>query len=60
MQNSCISGKMADSQMFLFTDKEDKVNHGIGIENVRKMINKYGGKVLFNNKDGIFKVEVYI
>ena len=60
VQNSCISGKMADSQMFLFTDKEDKVNHGIGIENVRKMINKYGGKVLFNNKDGIFKVEVYI
>ena len=40
VQNSCISGKMADSQMFLFTDKEDKVNHGIGIENVRKKMQK--------------------
>ena len=44
--NSChrIAGGRSD---FLETTKEDKVNHGIGLKNVRRIVEKYHGEITF-------------
>ena len=44
--NSChrIAGGRRD---FLETTKDDKVNHGIGLKNVRRIVEKYHGEITF-------------
>ncbi len=44
--NSChrIAGGRSD---FLETTKDDKVNHGIGLKNVRRIVEKYHGEITF-------------
>lgn len=44
--NSCQ--RIADGRNnFLETTKEDKVNHGIGLKNVRRIVGKYHGEIAF-------------
>ena len=44
--NSCR--RIADGRRdFLETTKEDKVNHGIGLKNVRRIVEKYHGEITF-------------
>lgn len=44
--NSCQ--RIADGRNdFLETTKEDKVNHGIGLKNVRRIVEKYHGEIMF-------------
>lgn len=47
------------SGRFLST-KEDAANHGIGLGNVRKIVEKYDGSIRFNTDHQIFKVEVIL
>ena len=42
------------------TDKEDKENHGFGIENARKVVEKSGGKFECFVKDGVFICRVIL
>lgn len=42
----------------LVTTKEDKRNHGIGTENIRRVVKKYGGKVEYTCENGIFTAKV--
>jgi sensor histidine kinase regulating citrate/malate metabolism len=32
---------------FWETKKEDKINHGIGLKNVRRIVEKYHGDIMF-------------
>lgn len=40
------------------TTKADKENHGIGIENIKKTVEKYGGFVELNCDDSYFEIEI--
>lgn len=42
------------------TTKEDKRNHGIGIKNIKRVVQEYGGEVSFNIEDGMFSVSIII
>ncbi len=42
----------------LETRKEDKKNHGIGLSNVKRVVNDLGGKIWINDKDNVFRVIV--
>lgn len=51
--------KIDDEQQFL-TTKEDANEHGLGLKNVMKTIEKYKGDVKINAEDGIFDVQVIL
>ncbi len=50
------SGKIVTENNKFFTTKLDKENHGIGLENVRKALNKYDGNMNIEYKNNIFSV----
>lgn len=59
--NSCQ--RIADGRRdFLETTKEDKVNHGIGLKNVRRIVEKYHGEIefLFENDTMETDVMMYV
>ena len=43
IENS-FCGKMVRKREIFFTTKPDKAAHGIGLNNVRKIVEKYGGR----------------
>ena len=51
--------KVDDEQQFL-TTKEDTAEHGIGLKNVMKTIEKFKGDLKINTEDGIFDVQVIL
>lgn len=55
--NSCqgIAGGRRD---FLETTKEDKVNHGIGLKNVRRIVEKYHGDMEFLCENGSMETDI--
>lgn len=55
--NSCqrIAGGRKD---FLETTKEDKVNHGIGLKNVRRIVEKYKGDIEFLYENDSMETDV--
>ena len=42
----------------LLTIKEDKINHGIGLANIRKVIQKYNGSINLDFTDNVFVVSL--
>lgn len=36
------------------TNKTDPINHGFGLESVRKVVNKYNGTIMIEEKDDKF------
>ena len=55
ISNSIFREKEENS---LKTHKKDKKNHGIGLSNVKKVVDDLGGKIWITDKDNIFKVIV--
>lgn len=55
ISNSIFREKENDS---FATRKKDKKNHGIGLENVKRVVDELGGKIWITDKDNIFKVIV--
>lgn len=39
------------------TTKKDRKNHGIGLQSVQKLVEKYGGMIKVEKEDGIFRVQ---
>lgn len=60
LQRNPIHGKLEYDGDKLVTTKEDKELHGHGIENVKAIISKYDGYIKFNDKDGMFNMEMLI
>lgn len=55
--NSCQ--RIADGKSdFSDTTKEDKVNHGIGLKNVRRIVEKYHGDIMFLYENGSVETNV--
>ena len=55
--NSCQ--RIADGKSdFLETTKEDKVNHGIGLKNVRRIVKKYHGDIAFLYENNSMETDV--
>lgn len=42
------------------TTKKDKKNHGIGLQNVKQVVQKYEGKYSIDVKDGRYLVEIFL
>ncbi len=53
---NAYSGKIITENNKLVTTHSDKENHGIGLENVRKVLNKYDGNMNIEYKNNIFSV----
>ncbi|MCR5783160.1 MAG: GHKL domain-containing protein [Clostridia bacterium] len=47
-----------DKKGVFATSKQDKLNHGIGLKNVRRIVESYDGQLLTEARDGIFTAEV--
>ena len=43
-----------------FTTKEDKANHGFGLENVKECVRKNDGQITIDTDDHIFRVLVFV
>lgn len=44
----------------LSTTKQDKALHGYGIASIKAIVSKYNGIVYFDNKDGVFTINIHI
>ena len=58
--NICNSCQMIadEKKNFLETTKEDKANHGIGLKNVRRIVEKYHGDITFFYENNIIQTDV--
>lgn len=52
--NSC------EKEPTLKTTKEDSQNHGFGVANIRHAVDRMGGSVLFDWKDGMFETKILL
>lgn len=60
IENSITSPILFNKEGVPITSKENSELHGIGCNNVIDTINKYDGRIVFLNKDGKFRVDIYI
>ena len=44
----------------LMTRKSDKISHGIGLENIRFIVNKYNGQLDINYDENVFEVDILL
>lgn len=58
--DNSFNGKIIEDKGVFKTTKLYKDNHGLGISNIRKIINKYEGDIRFNYTSDIFSVSVII
>lgn len=67
MQNDCTTiieisnsydGNMSYNNQKLFSNKESKFLHGIGMESVRNAVDKYNGVFEYGWNEGIFKINI--
>lgn len=56
--NTCINS--SSQRMDLRTSKVDKDNHGFGMKNIKRIVEKYNGEILYNFKNNVFNIEVTI
>lgn len=42
------------------TRKSDKISHGIGLENIRIIVNKYNGQLDINYDENVFEVDILL
>lgn len=57
--NTCKLQPHIKNQRFL-TNKENKEEHGWGIESVKHIVKKYNGDISFNSKENLFEVSIII
>ncbi len=56
--NTCINS--SSQRMDLRTSKVDKDNHGFGMKNIKRIVEKYNGEIVYNFKNNVFNIEVTI
>ena len=59
IKNSNSGEVYKDGSRFL-TSKKDKINHGIGITNVKRTIEKYNGSMKIDYSDKYFNVSIIV
>ncbi|MGN1313743.1 MAG: GHKL domain-containing protein [Lachnospiraceae bacterium] len=58
IRNSSSIGVLTRNNQKLLSSKRDKGNHGIGMENAKDTVEKYGGEIFWNSDGKEFKVVV--
>ncbi len=62
IQLICITNSIAENIVIhnnnIETSKSDKSNHGIGLYNIRKTVEKYNGEFDITCEDNIFKLDI--
>ncbi len=58
VSNSCL--ETTGKSKLLKTSKEDKVNHGFGINNIRRIVEKYEGDLSIKLENSVFEIMVII
>ncbi len=53
-----FTGKITEENGEILTSNSDKENHGIGLQNIRKVIQKYDGIINIDYSDNIFSVSL--
>jgi sensor histidine kinase YesM len=51
-------GMIKEDKSMLKTTKGDKINHGIGLNNVKKVVERYKGDLLIDYNEDKFRVEI--
>ena len=60
LERNPIHGKLEYDGDKLATSKEDKADHGHGVENIRAVIDKYDGCIKITEKEGMFNMEMLV
>ena len=60
VRNSYDMGSIINRRQKFITTKEDKLNHGIGLENVRRTVKKYDGDMRISQENEKFIVSINI
>lgn len=55
--NTCKE-KSAEKRYIFQTTKDNKEEHGYGIENIKETVEKYGGRAEFSSMDGVFCAKI--
>ncbi|MCL2020022.1 MAG: GHKL domain-containing protein [Oscillospiraceae bacterium] len=58
MVTNTVSEPVKIQNNFIPTTKSNKTNHGFGLFNIHRIVNKYGGKMKMGCENGIFSVEI--
>jgi sensor histidine kinase regulating citrate/malate metabolism len=53
-----FAGKITEENGEILTSNADKENHGIGLQNIKKVIQKYDGIINIDYSDNIFSVSL--
>ncbi len=59
-QRNAFSGEVTMKNGLPVTRSRDTANHGIGTRSISMIVQKYGGTVSFQARDGIFRVNILI
>ena len=59
IENTYIGNIITDKSGNIITQKADKKNHGIGINNVKRVVRKYEGKYETDIDDNMFRVKIF-
>ena len=55
-----FDGKIKKKGIQYITQKPDKVNHGIGMKNVKEIVEKYNGEQIIQTTDSLFKTDIVL
>ena len=58
--SNAYNGELIKKGSSILTTKKDRVNHGIGLKNVKKVVEKYQGMMDIEHSDKIFSVSLLL
>lgn len=59
IQNS-YQGELEKRNDIYLTTKKDKTKHGIGLQNVKRVVKKYDGSITISDKNNIFDIKIVL
>ena len=55
-----MTGALLKSEEGIKTTKEEKNEHGIGLQNVEEIVRKYNGECYYETQEGEFKIKLVL
>lgn len=60
ISNTYEGKRYSDTMNNYLTTKDNKDMHGIGLKSVKKIVDNYKGRIIYNDRDGIFEVKLHM
>lgn len=60
ISNTYEGKRRSDTMNNYLTTKDNKDMHGIGLKSVKKIVDNYKGRIIYNDRDGIFEVKLHM